>query len=354
MDNLYAEHVIRVTKEEQDFMEGITGWSNKSVLVTGAGGFIGSHLAETLLSLGAKVRAFVRYNSRNDWGWLEDIPGDRRQELGIFRGDLRDSEAVRKAIRGCDIVFHLGALISIPYSYINPREYVDVNIVGTANVLNAALDLGIEHLVHTSTSEVYGTAQYVPMDEEHPLRAQSPYAATKIAADKLAESYWRSFGLPVTILRPFNTYGPRQSARAVIPTIITQALTGNCVQLGSTSPVRDLTFVGDIVAGFIQAAGCEAAVGEVINVGAGEGISVLDLAKQILAIVGRPVEIVYDPARVRPDQSEVQRLVADTSKASRLIGWQPRVSLEEGLRRTVEWFTQIIPRGVYKTEIYNI
>jgi NAD dependent epimerase/dehydratase len=335
-------------------MKNAMEWSNKSVLVTGAGGFIGSHLVEALLSRGARVRAFVRYTSRNDWGWLDTIPTNRRKELHIFRGDLQDSESVRKAMRECGIVFHLGALIGIPYSYVNPREYVAVNIVGTFNVLNAALDLGIERVVHTSTSEVYGTAQYVPMDEKHPLRAQSPYAATKIAADKLAESYWCSFGLPVTILRPFNTYGPRQSARAVIPTTITQALTANQIQLGSMSPVRDLTFVEDTVGGFIQAAECEAAVGEVINIGAGRGISIGELTAQIIDVIGRSVEIVRDPARVRPDQSEVQQLIADTSKARRLFGWQPRVSLKDGLHRTIEWFMQVMPQGAYKADLYNL
>ena len=243
--------------------------------------------------------------------------------------------------------------MAIPYSYLNPKEFVAVNVVGTANLLDAVREFDVQRFVQTSTSEVYGTAQYVPMDEKHPLQAQSPYSATKIAAEKLAESYWRSFQLPITIVRPFNTYGPRQSTRAVIPTIITQALTGDQVRLGSRAPVRDLTFVEDTVAGFVRAAESEATIGEVLNLGSGRGVSIGELADQILAIIGKPVEIVDDPARTRPNQSEVQRLVADASKARNLIGWEPRISLEEGLRRTVEWFRKTIPEGEYKATLYN-
>lgn len=327
-------------------------WTGKRVLVTGAGGFIGSHLCEALVVAGARVRAFVRYNSRGDRGLLELLPREVQAEIEFFAGDLKDSDAVRRAMQGCQVVFHLGALIGIPYSYVNPLDYVQTNVVGTANVLNAARDLGVERVVHTSTSEVYGTARYVPIDEGHPLQAQSPYAASKIGADQLALSYHRSFGLPVAILRPFNTFGPRQSARAVIPTIITQALTQNEVRLGSLHPTRDLLYVKDTVAGFLAIAGADEAVGEVINIGTGREISIGELAEKIVAMIGRPVPVRTDPARVRPERSEVERLVCDASKARRLLGWEPRYTLEAGLQETIAWMREHKER--YRAHEYNI
>lgn len=327
-------------------------WAEKRVLVTGAGGFIGSHLTERLVALGAKVRAFVRYNSRNDWGLLEDLPSEVLKSVEIFMGDLKDPDAVRKAVRGNDVVFHLGALIAIPYSYVNPTDFVQTNVLGTVHVLNACLDCGVERMIHTSTSEVYGTAQYTPIDEKHPLQGQSPYSASKIGADKMVESYHRSFGLPVTTLRPFNTYGPRQSARAVIPTIISQALAGDEIHLGSLHPTRDLTFMDDTVRAFILIAESEKVFGQVINAGSGKEISIGDLANKVIKIVGGEKMIVTDEKRIRPGSSEVERLICNAAKAWEILGWKPAVSLEEGLTRVIEWIRQHPER--YKADLYNV
>lgn len=310
----------------------------KKTLITGGGGFIGSHLVEALVKMGARASVFVRYNSRGDIGLLERLPGKVRNEIEIFSGDLKDPEALSRPAKGCELVFHLGSLIAIPYSYVNPMDFVQTNVMGTANLLNTFLVNNVEKIVHTSTSEVYGTAIYCPIDEDHPLQAQSPYSATKIAADKLAESYYRSFGLPVAIARPFNTYGPWQSARAVIPTIILQALEGDKVLLGSLDPVRDLTFVEDTVNGLIEVARSEGTVGEVINMGSGREISIGDLAQIILSIMGHQAKILKDDQRIRPEKSEVERLLCDNSKARRLLGWKPQIGLEEGLGRTIDWF----------------
>jgi len=327
-------------------------WKRKTVLVTGAGGFIGSYLTEKLVGLGAKVKAFVRYNSRNDWGLIETLPSQTKEKIEVIMGDLRDSETIGSVMKDVDIVLHLAALIAIPYSYIHPREVVETNIMGTLNILNAAREYKPEKIIHTSTSEVYGTAQYVPIDEKHPLQGQSPYSASKIGADKLAESFYRSYDLPITTLRPFNTYGPRQSARAVIPTVIIQALAKNKIFLGSLEPTRDLSYVEDIVDGFIKAAESERSIGEVINIGSGFEISINDLANKIISLIGKKVNIVSDPKRIRPPKSEVERLMADNSKAKELLGWEPRVSLDEGLRKTIDWFSKFQNR--YRPDIYNI
>jgi NAD dependent epimerase/dehydratase len=327
-------------------------WQGRKVLVTGAGGFIGSHLTERLVALGAKVKAFVRYNSRNDWGLIEILPSHVKGKIEVIMGDLRDSETIGGVMKDVDMVLHLGALIAIPYSYIHPREVVETNIMGTLNILNAAKEYKIKRIIHTSTSEVYGTAQYVPIDEKHPLQGQSPYSASKIGADKLAESFHRSYDLPVTTLRPFNTYGPRQSARAVIPTIITQALAQDEVVLGSLWPTRDLSYVDDVVEGFIKASESERSIGEVINIGSGLEISINDLANRIISLIGKKVRMVLDPKRIRPPKSEVERLIADNSKAKELLDWEPTVSLDEGLRRTIDWFSKFQNR--YRPDIYNI
>ncbi|MCC7119847.1 MAG: SDR family NAD(P)-dependent oxidoreductase [Anaerolineales bacterium] len=327
-------------------------WKGKRVLVTGAGGFIASHLAERLVAEGAQVRAFVRYNSRNDLGMLKLIPADAFSQLEILQGDLRDAEAVRKAVTGVDTVFHLGALIAIPYSYVNPREVIDVNIMGTLNVLMTARDSGARRVVHTSTSEVYGTARYVPIDEKHPLQGQSPYSASKIGADRIAESFYRSFEVPVATLRPFNTFGPRQSARAVIPTIIAQALTRDEVKLGSLEPSRDFTFVADTVEGFLRIASADNVLGEEINLGNDNTIRIGDLAEKIFGIVGKSPKLIADPQRVRPGKSEVMKLWASNQKAKELIGWEPRVSLDEGLRRTIEWISSHL--DLYKPDEYTV
>lgn len=325
-------------------------WRGRRVLVTGGGGFIGSHLVEALARRGARVRALVRYNSRNHWGWLEGSAlGDGTE---IVRGDVTDAEAARNAVRDVEVVFHLAALMAIPYSYTNPREFVSTNVVGTANLLDAARELGTARFVMTSTSEVYGTALRVPIDEEHPLQAQSPYAATKIAAEKLVESYGRSFAMPVVNLRPFNTYGPRQSTRAFIPTVIAQALASDRVKLGATSPIRDLVFVDDTVRGFLAAGSSPAAVGETVNLATGRGAAVGDVARRLVELVGRPVEIEHDPSRVRPAGSEVHRLVGSTEKAKRILGWEATVSLDDGLRRTVEWFRDAAGSVLSKPHLY--
>jgi dTDP-glucose 4,6-dehydratase len=312
-------------------------WQGRQVLVTGAGGFIASHLVETLVYQGAHVRAYVRYNSRGDPGLLRLLPEQIYSQLEIIPGDLRDLTAVQSAMRGASIVLHLGALIAIPYSYLHPAEVVETNVMGTLNVLLAGRDAGVERIVHTSTSEVYGTALRVPIDEGHPLQGQSPYSASKIGADKLAESFYKSYGLPVTTLRPFNTYGPRQSARAVIPTIITQVLTQEHLNLGNLEARRDLTYVSDTVSGFLKIAETPGVDGETINLGSGREVRIRDLAERIIAITGKPMEIMIDPARLRPEKSEVQRLLSNNRLAGELLGWQPQVDLDQGLRETIEW-----------------
>jgi len=327
-------------------------WEGTSVLITGAGGFIGSHLAERLVNEGARVRAFVRYNSRRDVGLLAQLPPDLQADIEVVAGDLRDGEAVRAAMAGIDVVFHLGALIAIPYSYLHPREVVETNVLGTLNVLMAARDLGTGRVVHTSTSEVYGTARYTPIDEAHPLQGQSPYSASKIGADKIAESFYRSFDLPVTTLRPFNTYGPRQSARAVIPTIITQALASDQLRLGALEPRRDFTFVTDTVDAFLRVGSHEAALGQEINAGSGSTVSIGELALKILGLVGRELPIVCEDERLRPPQSEVMHLHADAQKAGELIGWQPQVSLDQGLRRTIDWIREHL--DLYRPGRYEV
>lgn len=310
-------------------------WKGKKVFVTGAGGFIGSHLAERLVREGASVTSLVLYNSAGSWDWLDS--SDLKDEMRVVLGDIQDRDSVTGAMEGADVVFHLAALIAIPYSYQAPDSYLRTNVEGTMNVLQAARQLGVSKIVHTSTSEVYGTAQSVPIGESHPLVGQSPYSASKIAADKMAEAFHLSFGLPVVTVRPFNTYGPRQSARAVIPTIITQALAGQAVKLGHLHPTRDLNFVEDTVAGFLKAAECDKAVGDVFNLGNQKEISVGDLASLIGQLVGTELEIISDSNRERPKDSEVERLMADARKASDILGWQPETSLQEGLVRTIDW-----------------
>jgi dTDP-glucose 4,6-dehydratase len=315
------------------------------VLVTGAGGFIGSHLTEELVRQGEDVRAFVRYNSRNERGLLEALPKELQSEIEIVSGDLKDPDGVRKAVRGCQKVFHLGALIAIPYSYVHPFDFIQTNVEGTAHLLNACLEGGsIQRIVHTSTSEVYGTATYVPIDEKHPLQAQSPYAASKIAADKLVESYYLSFGLPVATLRPFNTYGPRQSLRAIIPTILSQALGDEKVRLGNTRPRRDFLYVKDTVQGFIALEKCDGAVGKVVNIGTGRDVSIDDLAEKIFRLTGKERKIEVEERRIRPEKSEVMQLLSDTRQAQALFGWKPRYTLEEGLRETIEWYRTNLDR----------
>ncbi|MBN1661421.1 MAG: GDP-mannose 4,6-dehydratase [Anaerolineae bacterium] len=327
-------------------------WQGTSILVTGAAGFIGSHLTERLVHEGATVRAFVRYNSRHDIGLLSFLERPVRDALDIVAGDLRDADAVREAMRGVDTVFHLGALIAIPYSYLHPREVVETNIMGTLNVLMAARDLDTRRVVHTSTSEVYGTARYVPIDEAHPLQGQSPYSASKIGADKIVESFYRSFGIPVATLRPFNTYGPRQSARAVIPTIIVQALESDQVCLGALDPKRDFTFVLDTVDAFLRVAASDNAVGQEINAGSGASISIGELAAKILALVGRDLPIVCEDERLRPADSEVMHLHATHDKATALLGWEPRTLLAEGLSQTIAWIRRHI--HLYRPEVYEV
>jgi len=326
-------------------------WQDKGVLVTGAGGFIASHLVEALVEQGARVRAFVRYNSRNDPGLLSLVPPEIIQKTEIIAGDLRDLPAIQSAVRGVNLVFHLGALISIPYSYLHPTEVVETNVIGTLNVLLGCRDEGVQRLVHTSTSEVYGTALRVPIDEDHPLQGQSPYSASKIGADKLAESFYLSFNLPVVTLRPFNTYGPRQSARAVVPTIITQALTQNTVHLGNLNASRDLTYMDDTVAGLLKVAETSGVEGQTFNLGTGHEIRIGDLAQEVISLVGKPVKIVVDPNRLRPEKSEIQRLLADNTRAKKVIGWEPQVALTEGLSQTIEWISQNLHRyqiGTYE------
>ncbi len=311
-------------------------WQDTKVLVTGGGGFIGSHLAEELVRRGASVRALVHYNALGRQGWLES--SDLRTDMEIITGDLCDRDSVEMAVSGCDVIFHLGALIGIPYSYRSPGSYISTNIGGTHNVLQAARSHGASRVVHTSTSEVYGTADYVPIDETHPLKGQSPYSASKIGADKMAEAFCLSFNVPVVTVRPFNTYGPRQSMRAVIPTIIRQLADDRPVHLGNLRPTRDMNFVTDTVEGFIKAAESEHAIGQVVNLGSGREISIRELVMLIAGIMRKPVELVEDRTRLRPDSSEVERLLAHNGKARELLGWAPSVPLEEGLARTIEWF----------------
>jgi NAD dependent epimerase/dehydratase len=332
---------------------------NKKILITGADGFIGSHLAEDLVKSGYKVRAFVFYNSFNTRGWLEQIPRDIQQEMEIFAGDIRDPYGVKRAMSGCDIVFHLAALVAIPYSYHSPESYVDTNIKGTLNILQAARELGVEKIVHTSTSEVYGSARYVPIDENHPLQGQSPYAATKIAADQLALAFYRSFGTPVAIIRPFNTYGPRQSTRAVIPTIITQVASGQQkLKLGATLPTRDFNYVKDTIRGFIAVASQDRAIGEIINIGSNYEISIGDLAQLIIELMEAKIEIQTEAQRLRPEKSEVNRLWADNTKAQKLLNWQPIYGsiegLKQGLAETIGWFRYPNNLRHYRSDVYNL
>jgi NAD dependent epimerase/dehydratase len=329
------------------------------ILITGADGFIGSHLTEALVRAGRKVRAFVLYNSFNHWGWLDHCAPDVKGQFEVFAGDIRDPHGVKAAMKGCDAVLHLAALIAIPYSYHSPDTYVDTNIKGTLNLLQAARELGVRRLIHTSTSEVYGTAQFVPITEDHPLQGQSPYSATKIAADQLAYSFFASFGLPVVIARPFNTYGPRQSARAVIPTIITQIASGRRqIELGAISPTRDFNYVQDTVAGFVAALESEQGLGQVVNFGSNFEISVGDTARLIAEAMNAEIDIITDEARLRPEKSEVERLWADNTKANQLFGWQPayggREGFKRGLAETAEWFRNPANLVGYKIDRYNI
>jgi NAD dependent epimerase/dehydratase len=327
-------------------------WKGCKVLVTGAGGFIGSHLVETLVELGANVRAFVRYNSRGEIGLLRFLPKDILQDIEIVAGDLRDSHAVSDAVNSRQVVFHLGALIGIPYSYQNPGDAVATNLFGTLNVLTASRQDSIEKVIHTSTSEVYGTAQVIPITESHPLQGQSPYSASKIGADKIAESFFRSYNLPVCTIRPFNTYGPRQSDRAVIPTIVSQALRNNELRLGALWPRRDYTFVKDTVMGFIKAAASAKGLGMEVNLGSGQDITIGDLAEKILSLLGKSMPIIEDSQRIRPEQSEVGRLHSDFSRAHQLFGWEPTVSLDEGLNEVIKWVEQ--HQDLYEPSVYRV
>ena len=315
-------------------------WSGKRVVVTGAGGFIGSHLTERLVTLGAETTAFLRYNSRAETGLLEDCPEDVRTQIHVVWGDLRDPDSVRRALNKAEVVFHLGALVGIPYSYESPRQYVDANVLGTLNVLEAVRSAEVGRLVQTSTSEVYGTPLYTPIDEKHPLQGQSPYSATKIGADKLAESFYRTYALPVTTLRPFNTFGPRQSARAILPTIIRQALEQSDVRLGNLAPVRDMNFVADTVDGFVRIARCDAALGRVVNIGSGKGLTVGSMVDGVSKALGKQLNVMSEPDRIRPATSEVDALIADATLAHELFGWRSATSFEHGLKATIEWFSK--------------
>ncbi len=323
------------------------------ILVTGADGFIGSHLTEELVKAGKQVRAFAYYNSFNSWGWLDTLPKEVLKEVEVFTGDIRDPNGVREAMKGIDEVFHLAALIAIPFSYHSPDTYVDTNIKGTLNILQAARELNTSRVLVTSTSEVYGTARYVPIDEDHPYQGQSPYSATKIGADRLAESFYKSFNMPITIVRPFNTYGPRQSARAVIPTIITQLLSGkNEIELGSLTPTRDFNYVRDTVNGFIEIAKSSRTIGEEINIATQREISIGQLAEELIRQINPSAKIICDEARLRPEKSEVNRLLGSNEKIKRLTGWVPKYSFEQGIAETIDFFRQHVDE--YKTDIYNI
>lgn len=329
------------------------------ILVTGADGFIGSHLVEKLVKMGNDVKAFVLYNSFNSWGWLDTVSEDIKEKIEVFAGDIRDPYGVKKAMEGCDVVFHLAALIAIPYSYHSPDTYIDTNVKGTLNVVQASRELNVKKVIHTSTSEVYGTAQFVPITEEHPLQGQSPYSASKIGADQIAMSFYTSFDVPVCTIRPFNTYGPRQSARAVIPTIITQLANGNkTINLGSLSPTRDFNFIEDTVDGFISVAKSDKAIGEVINIGSNYEISIGDTAKLIAEVMNKDINIVEDKQRIRPKLSEVQRLWASNEKAKKLLNWSPKYGnyegFKQGLKVTADWFTKEKNLAYYKANIYNI
>ncbi len=327
----------------------------KKILVTGADGFIGSHLTEELIKQGYDVRAFVYYNSFNSWGWLDSLSQKTKDKIEIFSGDIRDPNGVRTAMEGCDTVFHLAALIAIPFSYHSPDSYVDTNIKGTLNVLQSAKLFGTKRIIVTSTSEVYGTAQFVPITEEHPFQGQSPYSATKIGADRLAESFYRSFGLPVTIVRPFNTFGPRQSARAVIPTIITQLQNGfEEIKLGDVTPTRDFVYVKDTVNGFIEIAKSDKTIGQEINIATQSEISIGDLANEMVRQINQNAKIICDKQRIRPEKSEVNRLVGSNAKIKRLTNWKQKYSLENGLQETIIWFSQKDNLAKYKAGIYNV
>jgi len=326
---------------------------NKKVLITGADGFIGSHLTEKLVEMGAEVTALVQYNSFNNWGWLDSFNEEVKKSVNVVSGDIREYDGIKKIIKGQDIVFHLAALIAIPYSYLSPMAYIRTNMEGTANVLEACREYGVQKIVHTSTSETYGTALYVPIDEKHPLQGQSPYSASKIGGDKIAESYYRSYNLPVATLRPFNTYGPRQSARAVIPTIISQILSGKKeIKLGSLTPTRDFNYVKDTADAFIAVAKSDNTIGEVINAGSNYEISIGALTEMIMDIIGMNIEIICDDVRLRPEKSEVNRLWADNTKIKALTGWQPAYTLEQGLRETISWIEKNMQ--FFKSDLYNI
>lgn len=323
----------------------------KKILVTGAGGFIGSHLTELLVKQGFDVKVFVRYNSRNNWGWLED--SEVKDEVEVITGDIRDYDSVYNALKDCRVVFHLAALIGIPYSYVSPLAYIKTNIEGTYNILQASKELGLEQILITSTSETYGTAQYVPIDENHPMVGQSPYSASKIAADQIAISYYRSFNLPVKIVRPFNTYGPRQSARAIIPTVITQLLSGEKqIKLGNLAPTRDLTFVKDTCKGFLEIYKSDKLFGEITNIGMNDEISVVDLVHKITNLMGKEIEIVNEEERIRPENSEVERLRCDNQKLVNNTNWKPDYNLEKGLNETIKWLEK--NTSLYKAHIYNV
>lgn len=325
----------------------------KKVLVTGSEGFIGSHLTERLVELGADVTALVQYNSFNNWGWIDTFDKEVKNSIQVVTGDIREYDGMKRIIKGQDVVFHLAALIAIPYSYLSPMAYVRTNVEGTTNVLEACRDYNVEKIIHTSTSETYGTALYVPIDEKHPIQGQSPYSASKIGADKIAESFYRSFNLPVATIRPFNTYGPRQSARAVIPTIISQILSGKTeIKLGSLTPTRDFNFVKDTAEAFIKIAESDKTVGEVINAGSNYEISIGDTAKKIIQLIGKDVNIICDDERIRPENSEVNRLWADNSKIKQLTEWRPKYSIEDGLKETIEWIKNNMQ--YFKTDIYNV
>lgn len=330
----------------------MSGVNDRTVVVTGAGGFIGGHLTAALVRAGARVRAFVRYNSRNDRGTLDWLEPEITREIDTVLGDLRDVESVKSAVNGCDYVFHLGAQIAIPYSYVNPRDFFETNVLGSLNVAQGALASSVAHLVHVSTSEVYGTAQSVPITEDHPLEAQSPYAASKIGADKLMDSFHRTYGLPVTIVRPFNTYGPHQSARAIIPTILSQALSTGTLRLGALEPRRDLTYVEDTVAGFIAAAREPATIGRTVHLGSGHDVSVGEIVEMVSEVLGKPLPVEVEEERIRPPDSEVQRLVSSPILARELMGWRAQIPLKEGLARTLAWIEKNVHR--YRVEEYVV